>query len=814
MQNQTPQQALQLWQQGNLRAAEAVCRALHQRSPGDLNIVTLLALIRADSGHPQDAIHLLRRAISLQPQDPRGHYNLGNVLNNTAQYEQAAECYQRALTLDPGMVAARHNLAHSLQHAGRLTEAVAAYVQVLQAQPDDLRTRTNLGCALMQAGDATGAVAQFQLVAARHPQDGQAHFNLGNAYRQAEKLPEAVSAYRRAVELSGDFADAHYNLANALRDSGDLPAAIGSYTHAVELQPGHIAALNNLGAAWRGIGQPQRALQVFERSIQLRGSDHLTHLNMGNCLLDLAKIDGAIRAYRRALEIDPACIEALLQLGTALRRDGQFPDAVACYRRLLQLQDDHVPTWGALLLARMELWDWSGLQVEWDSLRAALKPDSVLPMALFHHLTDDPAIQLRGAAAVALRLEREVTGNLRRSAGSWQANDLRAHRRVRVAYVSPDFNEHPVALSIVDLLARHDRGRFEVIGISLAKPPAASPAARRLIAACDHHEDVSRLSIPDIVARLRALEVDIAVDLAGYTQGSIPGIFAHRVAPIQVSYLGFAGSMGAPWMDYLLADGYAVPPDSAHHYREQIARLPESFFPSDPAEAVDAAATRTAEGLPPGAFVFCCFNSINRITPETADSWSRILAAVPDSVLWLKATNATAEENFRGFMSQRGIEPARVVFAAHVASRAAHLARQQLADLCLDSFPYNCHSTARDALWIGLPVLTRSGVGLASRVAGSLLNTLGLAELICANATAYEARAVELSTDRAQLQAIGHRLRAARASSPLFDMSRLARHVEDAYEQMLAAWQAGASPQPLTVIARADPHARKNIGDP
>jgi len=376
-----------------------------------------------------------------------------------------------------------------------------------------------------------------------------------------------------------------------------------------------------------------------------------------------------------------------------------------------------------------------------------------------------------------------------------------AQRKIRIGYFSADFRNHPVSILAAETFESHDRSRFEITAFAFG-PPSEDAMRTRLERAFDQFIDVRDRSDRQIALLAREMHIDIAVDLSGFTQHCRPGIFALRAAPLQVSFLGYPGTMGAPYMDYLLADPTVIPEESRVHYREQILYLPHSVLPHDSQQPIAAPGlTRRQAGLPDSGFVFCGFNNVAKITPDTFASWMRILTAVQGSVLWLSANNPTAQSNLRREAAMRGVDPERLIFAARVASLPEHLARQRLADLFLDTLPYNAHTTASDALWAGLPVLTQLGETFAGRVAASLLTAIDLPDLITSTPEQYQALAIALGKDPARLALIKDRLAHNRLTTPLFDTRRFTQHLETAFASIHAHHQARS---PVKVIERDD----------
>ena len=370
--------------------------------------------------------------------------------------------------------------------------------------------------------------------------------------------------------------------------------------------------------------------------------------------------------------------------------------------------------------------------------------------------------------------------------------------KIKLAYLSADFRQHPVSMLTAQLFELHDRERFEVFGVSLGANDR-SDIRTRVVRAFDQFHDVAAKGDHEVAKLLHDLDVDIVVDLGGYTDNTRPGILARRPAAIQVSYIGFLGTMGADFIDYLLADEVVVPPGQRAFYSEHIVRLPECFQVNDSKRVIGTRVpSRSEAGLPEGAFVFCCFNGNYKITAPTFDAWMRLLRGVDRSVLWLFRSNDEAFANLRGAAAARGIDPARLIFAAK-ANSEDHLARHRLADLFLDTLPINAGATASDALWAGLPIVTLAGSTFLGRVSASLLRAVGLPELVTQSSADYEALALRLAVDPPQLKAVRQKLQVNRLTYPLFNTERFRRHIEAAYTMMWEIWQRGENPRSFTV---------------
>lgn len=505
----------------------------------------------------------------------------------------------------------------------------------------------------------------------------------------------------------------------------------------------------------------------------------------------LERPEEALAAYEQVLALRPDHAVALANRGGVLRVLRRHAAAADSYARLLAVAPDYPYAPGNRLHVQLQGCIWDGHAAACAQLQAAVAAGRRADMPFsFLSVTAAAAAQrqcarLHGADAFPAQ------------APLWRGERY-AHPRIRLAYVSGDLSFQPVSYLMAELLEGHDRARFEVIAIALRAPqPTAFDA--RIRGAFDRYIDVSALSELEQARVIRDQEVDIAVDLMGYTSLPAAGIFAHRPAPLQAAYLGYAGTLDTGYMDYLIADPVAIPPDLAAHYGEQVAHLPASFMPRDTTVLPAPGSTRAAAGLPERAFVFCCFNNAYKLNPPVFDVWMRLLRAVPGSVLWLTDPGDAPRANLLREAAGRGVAAERLVFAGKTAGIEEHLGRIALADLFLDTLPYNAHTTASDALWAGVPLLTCAGEAFASRVAASLLSAAGLPELITTSLADYEALATQLAQQPARLAALRGHLAQQRAAGALFDTARLRRHLESAYLTMHERQQQGLPPAAFSV---------------
>ncbi len=534
------------------------------------------------------------------------------------------------------------------------------------------------------------------------------------------------------------------------------------------------------------------ALASYDRALALKPDFAEALNNRAGTLLLLNRHEQALASCEAALAIKPAFAEALHNRGTALSRLGRHEAAIEAFRRALDLNGGLGFAKGALLHSSMHCCDWRTYEDESARVIADVQAgDRAVEPFVFLGISDAAQDQLHCAQTwVREQCPPSLTA-------LWTGERYR-HDRIRLAYVSTDFREHPMGHLMAGLFEHHDRARFETLAVSLG-PDDSSAARTRIEGAFEQFIDVREHSDREVAQLLREREIDIAVDLNGFTTGARPGIFALRPAPVQVNYLGYPGTMGADYIDYLVADKTVIPRELQGCYTEKVVYLPDTYQVNDATRRIsERTPTRTEAGLPDRGFVFCSFNNNYKITPAIFGIWMRLLRETPGSVLWLIEGNSAAQINLRREAKERGIAPERLVFAPRV-KLEDHLARHRLADLFLDTLPYNAHTTASDALWAGLPVLTCMGTTFAGRVAASLLHAVGLGDLVTHSLAEYESRAFELATDASLLAEAKRRLARNRESYPLFDTDRYRRHIEAAYTQMWERSQSGEPPSGFAV---------------
>ena len=614
-----------------------------------------------------------------------------------------------------------------------------------------------LGAAAAQSGQLDKSICAFEKVIAVNPDSSESHHNIGIAYQKQGKLDDAIASYKTALSLKPDYAEACNKLGVALKDRGDLREAIVSYKKALSLKPDYAEAYYNLGVAFQNQGQLSKAVVSYEKLLSLR----------------------------------PDYAGAYNKLANTFQDKGELDKAIACYEKALYLQPNYESARAQKLHQQAQICDWSIFDANglaFSDLGTVEK--CVHPFALLS--IEDAPDRHRKRAEMYCRQAYSC------HAIAFPKKPRRKLKRIRIGYFSADFKEHPVAHLIAKVLEKHDRDRFEVFGYSL-HGNKQSELRQRIINSFDCFADVQKMNERDLALKARHDDIDIAIDLTGHMQNARSLVFANRAAPIQINYLGFPGSMGAEFIDYIVADRILIPHDFQKFYSEKPIYLPHHYqAQNDELAIADKTPTRSSLGLPEKGFVFCAINSTYKITPREFDIWMRLLKHVNGSVLWLLENNKWAKENLLKEAAARGVGPERLVFAKKV-PHSEYLAQFKCANLYLDTFNYNAGATASNALWAGLPVVTKQGKCYAARMASSLLKSVGLTELITTSESEYENLAMKLAQDPQQIAALQQKLSANRITRPLFNSELFTKHLENGYQQAYERHCDGKLPDVISV---------------
>jgi predicted O-linked N-acetylglucosamine transferase (SPINDLY family) len=742
---------------------------------------------------PQEALSSYDKALAREPQDPTAWNNRGSAFEDLGRHEEAIGSFTKAIALAPDYPDAFENRGNALMTVQRHPEALADFDRALAFEPNNARVLYNRASVLKTLKRAEEALAAFDKALAIEPAFVEALIGRGNVLVDLKHFTDALAALNAALAHNPDSVDGLSNRANALIRLKRHEEALVDCDKALAAEPAHASAWHNRGSALSGLKRHREALASFERALSLDPSIAATWNNRGNVLLALQRYQDSLSDFDAALALDPVYVDAFSNRASAYSSLKNFPQAIAAAEAALTLENDHAPSLSTLVHCRLHACDWGAL--ERDKARAsavlklgrrALTPFDCKAIAT----SEEDNLQ-----AARLWVADECPPSPQ---PLWRGERYR-HERIRVAYLSTDLRAHAVGFLIVGAIEHHDKSRFEISGISLG-PDDKSETRARFEAAFDRFIDVREKNDNEIASLLREMEIDIAVDLNGFTGDPRTRILAKRPAPIQVNYLGYPGTMGADYIDYIIVDPILITRDEERYYSEKIAYLPDTYQANDSRRpSVGQRPNRAEAGLPDEGFVFASFNNTYKITSGIFDVWMRVLSGVEGSVLWLLEDNPFAAANLKREAAARHINPERLIFAPRT-SPDKHLARQTLADLFLDTLTYNAHTTASDALWVGLPVITTPGRTFPGRVAASLLTAIGLPELITPSLDEYERLALRLARDPGALSVVKGKLAAHRDVYPLFNTKRFTRHLEEAFLQMQGRHDLGLPPQTFSIV--------------
>lgn len=770
-------------------------------------------------GRLNDAIECYRQAISINPGFAEAYLNLGFALHGQQLFEEAETYLKQAIQINPEMEDAYYLLGNIAQEQGDLESAIANFNKALELKPDFEIVYRNLCQCLLQSGKIEAARLTLEKAISVNPNSADFHFLLGNLFASAKEPVKAISCYRKVLSIQPENAEVHCLLGDIFSDSSHFDEAVASYRSALALQPGYADAHNKMGAAFRKIGNLEEAMACFLKALASQPDSATFNSNLGVVYKEMGKLDEAVACYRKALSSTPDFPEALTNLGNIFRMQGNIDEAVACYNKALTLKPDLVtansnlggvllnqnkldhaatcfrkvlelspeshPARLSLIYIRLHECDWKDLEINSEIVRRAVREQ---PPAIDDTINPFPLLALPGATPEEQRIcaekwaQIECRSELARHKNLEFLFKRESKPKIHVGYFSADLRKHPVSQLMAEIFELHDRNSFHVTAYSYGADDG-SDMRKRLEKAFDRFVDLQEFTDEEIAQRIFQDQTDILVDLTGYTHNSRSRILTLRPAPVQVGYIGYLGTMGGTFMDYIIADPFLIPREDQKYYTEKVAYLP--FYQANDRQCTVAETpSRKACGLPQQGVVFCSFNQTYKILPDVFDVWIRLLTALPDSVLWLYASNPNAIDNLQREAKARGVSPERLIFAETL-PLDQHLARLKCADLFLDTLPYNAGTTASNALWVGLPIVTCAGKTFPSRMAGSLLTAMGVPELITYNLDDYFSLALDLARDRNKRESIRNKIIANRDLAPLFDSKLFTRNLETAYAKML-----------------------------
>ena len=782
---------LNLYSNGQYQEAINQIKVLNKAYPNVPLLFNLVGACYKALGQLEGSVKMFETAVNIKSDYAEAHKNLGIALRDLGKMDKAIESLKNAISAEPKYVDAYYNLAITFKEQGQLHDAVKSYQKAIEINPNFAQAYNNLGNVYKDLEHHDEAIQSYQKAIEINPNIAEAHNNLGNVFKDLAHHDEAIQSYQKAIEINSQFSEAYYNLGATMRQLRQIDSAVKSLKKAISIKPDYAEAYNNLGSCFTLLGQMNSSIEFYEKAIELKPNYAEAYNSLGNTLNILGKVNVGIKYFEKAIEINPNFAEAYNSLGNAYKKTKQRDKSLTYFKKAMELKPNMDFILGDILNSKMHLCEWNDMQKMLDNIRTKIiNNEKVIDSFNLMGLIDDAALQ---RTASEIRVNRDYP----RSKILPQINLYPKHSKIRIGYFSADFREHPVGFLTAELYELHDRDHFEVHAFSFG-PDTQDELNLRIKEGVDHFHNVRSMSHKEIVEYARSLQIDIAVDLGGLTAESRTDVFAMSAAPIQLSYIGYLGTMGADYYDYLIADPVMIPKESQKYYAEKIVYLP-SFQVNDSKDLPpEITLTRKDVGLPEEGFVFCCFNNTYKFTPTTFDSWARILKQVDNSVLIIYANNEVSKANLTKEIVKRGVQAERLIFGGNL-ERANYLARYRVVDLFLDTHPYNAGTTASDALKMGLPMITYLGHSYQARMGASIVNALNLPELITNSLEEYEALAIELAINPDKLKAIKEKLVANLSTAPLYDTKLFTKNLESAYTQMYERHHKGLKPDHIYV---------------
>jgi len=752
------QEALSNHQHGDLNAASALYKIILKKYPQHFDSIQMLGVISAQVKDYLEAEKLLKCAIKINSKNCQTYYNLGIVSHELGKIQEALGCYDQAIAVNQHYSEAYYNRGLVLQELLKYEDAINSYENAIAINPEYIEAINNRGLLLKSQNEFKLALESFDKTIAINPNFAEGHNNRG-LIMQLLKMPES---------------------------------AILSYKQAIKINPQYVEAYNNLGSIHMELKQVDAAKLSYKTALSINPSYALAHNNLGNLYIELKQVDRAIDCYKKSIEQHPRYAEAFNNLGNAYKGLQDIEAALSCYLKAYEIDPEYNSILGLITHMKMFLCDWSNYNKFYTELikkisakKCVANPFSILAII-------DSGEMQKKCSEIYSRVHHPENSSLGPVAMRHKKD------KIRIGYYSADFQHHATAYLMAGFFEAHNKEKFELVAFSFG-PDSHDDLRVRLTNSFDYFIDVREMTDKKIAELSREMCIDIAIDLKGFTKDFRMNIFAYRAAPIQVNYLGYPGTMGSDYIDYIIADQALIPAEYQCNYSEKIVYLPDSYQINDRLRVIsDRVFTRHELGLPENAFVFCSFNNGYKITPMIFDGWMRILSSVEGSVLWLLEDNPSVPINLRREAEAKGISGDRLIFAKRMPP-PEHLARHRCADLFLDTYPCNAHTTASDSLWAGLPLITLRGESFASRVASSLLIAAGLPQLITDTQADYESLAKKLANDSVKLMELKSMLNDNLLKMPLFDTVATTRNIESAYTQMMQRYWCGQEPDNITV---------------
>jgi predicted O-linked N-acetylglucosamine transferase (SPINDLY family) len=787
-------EAVTYLQAGEWLKSETAHRRVLAKAPGHPPTLHHLGLIAFKCNDGARAVDYLRQSLASDPGYHQAWLNLAIILSDLQRSQEAIEACRQCVELQPESSAAFEVLGNLLRVAESHAEAIEAYLTSLRLQPEQPRVLARLAEMMLQSGHVGEALAYCRQGLAIDPSLADLRQLEQRILAASGSVQDLEAALAARTANPSEFAKSLNELGDYLRTQWRHEEAIDVYSRAALADPASADALLNMALAFTSLGRKEEALASYQAGLAIDPDRAEAYASVGNLLRGMGMADGAVQAYEKAIELDATLSLAHYNLAVALKERERYDEARAAFAKSVEHAPDSIINRFELANLRRVLCDWDGLDAEegacLDQFRR--RRELVAPFQLIS-IPSTRVDQLQAGRRHAATLSAPEALRFKE-----HRNRLGVGERIRVGFLSADFFNHATAMLLVEVLENFDRSRFELFGYCFS-PDDGTDMRRRIVAAFDRHVPIGTITDRNAARAIHDDGIDILVDLKGYTRDGRPEILTYRPAPIQVNYLGYPGSMGMDGIDYIVADPIVAPMEHQADYSERIVHLPDCYQPNDRRRKIsEAPVTRADFGLPKDAFVFCSFNNSYKLNATMFDVWMSLLRNVAGSVLWLLVPTVTCRENLRREAARLGVDPDRLVFATRKPI-AEHLARHRLADLFLDALPCNAHTTASDALWAGLPVVTAMGETFSGRVAASLLTAVGLPELVTSNLEDYADLALALARDKGKLADLRAKLARQRETAPLFDSIRYTRHLERAFSTMIDIARAGEPPRAFVV---------------
>jgi len=722
----------------------------------------------------------------------------GNSLNSAialfqnGDFQASKEILEKVLVSNPNHSQAHEFLAYIAGNTGQAELSQKHLIQACAQSDCSAFALYYLGSSYLELANYSQAAVYFEKALQKQENFFEALHDLGTTQAHLGLQEAALDSYTKALSLRQDSPELYFNLARLQDDYCHFEQALQYYNQSIELSPHFVEAIANKAITLKELKRYQEAFDAYDLAIQLQPNYAEAWSNKGLAFSDLRRYQEALECYEQAIKLKPNYLDAWVNKSAVLHALKRYIQAIEAYQQVIKLNPDTNCIYGSLVHAKSTICDWSNYDQDVKYINQMINDGiSVIPPFAWLLLSNSEESNLKAAKLFTAHQYPERKNDIPfKSKGKSQ--------KIKLGYYSHDFYNHATAFLMAEFFELHNKERFEIVAFSFS-PNMHDEMQQRLVNAFDQFIDVNAMTDQQVAELSREMGIDIAIDLKGYTTNCRTGIFSYRAAPIQVNYLGYPASMGADYMDYLIADHIIIPKENQPFFTEKIAYLPNSYQVNDSKRKVsERIFTRAELGLPDNGFVYCCFNNNLKITQHVFDSWARILKQVPGSVLWLLEDNVLAKANLIQEAQSRGLSEDRIVFAGRL-DLPEHLARHRLADLFIDTLPCNAHTTASDALWVGLPVLTTLGETFAGRVAASLLSAIDMPELITKNLDEYEALAIDLAGNPEKLKALKEKLKQKRFTTPLFNTQLSTNHIESAYIKMYERYQAGLPPEYLQI---------------